>query len=77
MKKAPHRSRTNRLSDSNQEKLLKKKRVEPGFFSDLAAAAKTTLEAIYSTTSVHNLLFACIERMALGTHVNTDVFLQC
>ena len=40
--------------------------------SDFLFAAKTSIEPVYSTTRVENLLLAGIERMALRANVKID-----
>jgi glutamyl-tRNA reductase len=41
-----------------------------------AAIAESLLEAIYSATTIDNLLLARVERMAQRTHVNMKIFTQ-
>ena len=40
--------------------------------SDFLFAAKTSIESVYSTTRIKNLLLAAIERMALKVDVKID-----
>jgi hypothetical protein len=38
------------------------------------AVTETLLKAIYTTTTVQDFLLARVKRVALGTHLNQDVF---
>ena len=40
--------------------------------SDFLCAAKTSIESVYSTTRIKNLLLAVIERIALRANVKID-----
>jgi hypothetical protein len=39
-----------------------------------SAVTETLLEAIYTATTVQDFLLARVKRVALGTHLNQDVF---
>ena len=41
-----------------------------------SAVAETLLKAIYPATTIKDFLFARVKRVALGTHLNQDVFAQ-
>jgi hypothetical protein len=41
-----------------------------------SAVTETLLKAIYTTTTVQDFLLARVKRVALGTHLNQDVFAQ-